>query len=473
MQKNQSTNKTLGLVITDGVGYRNFYLSEFLREASARFEKVIIYSGLPASVFDAHDFKNIKVVELPVFVEPFRTWFWRKFKEVAHLQLHKKFFGINDNLEANKSTSSSNRGKATRLIYKLSRNFHSEKIISFLEKKQLNSIANHQVSGKCLESLQNNRPDFLFFTHQRPPYVVPVVYAAQKLKIKTGSFIFSWDNLASKGRMAAPFDSFLVWSDLMKQELLYFYPRTSDDAVRVVGTPQFEPYVMPIYESGKSEFLQKHELSSHKKTICYSCGDISTSRNDELYIEIIATAIAEGKVSEPVNLLVRTSPAEEPERFGFLKKKFPFIRWNYPDWFISRKDHPESWSQRVPSESDLIDLRGLLSYSDLSINMCSTMSMDFMLFDKPVINPVFGNEQNDLYNDQRFLKYAHYKKVVQSGAVAIVKNEEELLREINFSLKNPEARLKEQKELLRLQIGKPLEGTSKRIAAALKEFSEA
>ena len=473
MRNIQSTNKTLGLVITDGVGYRNFCLSSFLNEASVEFKKIIIYSGLPASVFDLQNFQNVKVVELPIFVEPFKTWFWRKFKEVAHLQLHKKLFGINDNLAANKSSSSSNRGKTKRFIYKLTRRFHSEKIIKFLEKKQLKSLANHQVSRACVKFLQTDPPDLLFFTHQRPPYVVPVVFAANKLKIRTGSFIFSWDNLSSKGRMAAPFDSFLVWSDLMKQELLYFYPKTSSHAVRVVGTPQFEPYVMAEYETDKSIFFQKYDLSSNKKIICYSCGDISTSRNDELYIESIATAIAEGKISEPVNLLVRTSPAEGSERFSFLKEKFPFIRWNYPDWFISRKDHPEPWSQRVPSENDLVDLRGILKFSDLSINMCSTMSLDFMLFDKPVINPVFGNEQNSLYNDQRFLRYAHYEKVVESGAVAIVKNEEELLREINFSLENPNARLKEQKELIKLQIGKPLDGTSKRIASALKTISEA
>ena len=100
--------------------------------------------------------------------------------------------------------------------------------------------------------------------------------------------------------------------------------------------------------------------------------------------------------------------------------------------------------------------------------MCSTMSLDFMLFDKPVINPVFGNAENGLYDDQRFLKYAHYERVVKSGSVAIAKNAEELIEAINFSLKNPEARLKEQSELIKLQIGKPLEGTSERIAKALK-----
>ena len=34
------------------------------------------------------------------------------------------------------------------------------------------------------------------------------------------------------------------------------------------------------------------------------------------------------------------------------------------------------------------------------------MSLDAMFFDKPVINPVFGNEKNGLYNDQKYLNFA-------------------------------------------------------------------
>lgn len=472
MRNKNKKNTTLGLVITDGVGYRNFCLSNFLRVVPSYFDNIIIYSGLPASVYDLHNYPNIKLVELPVFVEPFKTWFWRKFKEVAHLQLHKKFYGIKDNLNANKSSSGSNRGKAIRFIYQFSEIFHSERLIKFFEKRQLNSLASHQVTRQCIESLRSDRPDFLFFTHQRPPFVVPLVFASQKLRISTGSFIFSWDNLSSKGRMAAAFDSLLVWSELMKQELLQFYPETRPDSVRVVGTPQFEPYVMLEYQTSELDFFNSYNLIPENKTICYSCGDISTSRNDEIYIEVIATAIENGQISEPVNFLVRTSPAEDPIRFSQLKAKFPFIRWNYPNWFLSRNDHPEPWSQRVPSDTDLTNLKNILRYSDLNINMCSTMSLDFMLFDKPVINPVFGNEHNGLYNDQRFLKYAHYRRVVESGAVAIVKNKEELIREINFSLQDPKARIREQKILLELQIGKPVKRTSERMAEIIRKFSE-
>ena len=466
---NEKNSGKLGLVITDGVGYRNFVLSNFLPEAVKNFEEVIIYSGLPGEIYNVNRY-NLKIIELPVYIEPFQTWFWRKFKEVAHLQLHKDFFGINDNLIANKSKSKSNRGKAIRLIYGITNVFHSERFIRILEKRQQKSLKNHKTTRECLKILKSNCPDLLFFTHQRPPYVVPLVAAAQKLGIKTSSFIFSWDNLASKGRMAAGFDSYLVWSDLMKNELLYFYPATRAEDVKVVGTPQFEPYIMPEYASRKEEFYRRFKLDPRKKTICYRCGDVSTSQNDELYIETIAKAIQEGQIKGEVNFIVRTSPAEEPERFLYLREKFSFIKWNFPEWIVSRDDHPEPWSQRIPKALDIKDLRALLEYADLNLNMCSTMSLDFMLFNKPVINPVFGTEENGLYNDQRFLRFGHYKKVVQSGAVKISKNKTELIDAINIYLMNPQLNKAERMKLLELQIGKSLEGTSIGITKTLKKI---
>lgn len=471
MQKKESN--IIGLVITDGVGYRNFILSNFLKEASSEYDKVIIYSGLPASVYKIKNMPQVEIIELPVFIEPSSTWFWRKMKEVAHLQLHKNFFGINDNLSLNRSSGNSKRSLATRFIYAVTNKFHSEKFIEFVEKRQLRSVSAHKITMQCIKYLERDKPDLLFFTHQRPPYVVPLVAAAGKLSIDTSSFIFSWDNLSSKGRMAAKFTSFLVWSPLMKQDLLHFYPGVSPQRVKVVGTPQFEPYVMPAYSTKKPDFLSMFDIPEGKKILCYSCGDISTSRNDELYIEVIATAIEKKEFSEQVELIVRTSPAEDPDRFFFLAEKYPLIRWNYPDWFLARQDHPEPWSQRIPFEKDIKQLRALLMYADISINMCSTMSLDFMLFDKPVINPVFGNEKNELYNDQRFLKFGHYEKVVDSGAVKIARDRSELVEAINYYLKNPTADKQERERLLELQIGKPLEGISSRIVKVLKEFSKA
>ena len=457
----------LGLVITDGVGFRNFILSDFLKHAEQNFDEIVVLSCLPKGIYSKYT--KVKVIELDVFKETFKTWFFRKTKEIAHLKLHQKGnLGIQDNLITNDSKFKTTRGYATRFIYKFTSLFHSEIYIQKFQRLQNFTFSKHKTTKAYKLILRKEGCDLLFFTHQRPPYIAPLVLAAQSQKLKTATFIFSWDNLASKGRMASNFDFYLVWSSLMKTDLLKFYTAIKEEQVKIVGTPQFVPYVMPQYKVLKQEFIKEFDLDINLKTICFSCGDISTSKNDELYIETIADAI-EKRVIDPVNFIVRTSPAEDSIRFKILIEKFPFIKWNFPKWKQVRANHQESWSQRIPTLKDVKQLRALLEYCDLNINMLSTMSLDFMLFNKPVINPVFGNATNNLYNDQRFLDYAHIEHLVGSKASKIVKTKQELFEAISLYL-NDDADKTNREKFIKQQIGVPLEKTSLRLVESLKEW---
>ncbi|ALJ04583.1 hypothetical protein APS56_05270 [Pseudalgibacter alginicilyticus] len=459
--------KKLGLVITDGVGFRNFILSDFLNKAEMTFDEVVILSCLPKGIYKTHT--NIRVIELNVFEETFKTWFFRKAKEIAHLKLHQQGnLGIQDNLKTNDSKLKTTRGYATRFIYKLTALCHSEFYIQKFQKFQNKTFANHKITNEYANILNKEHFSLLFFTHQRPPYIAPLAYAAQKQHVKTAAFIFSWDNLASKGRMASNFDYYLVWSHLMKQDLLQFYSSITETQIKVVGTPQFVPYVMPAYKILKQDFISEFNLNPNLKTICFSCGDIATSKNDELYIETIAEAIQNNAI-EPVNFVVRTSPAEDPVRFKLLVEKYSFIRWNFPKWKQVRANHQESWSQRIPTLDDVKQLRGLLEYSDLNINMLSTMSLDFMLFDKPVINPVFGNDINGLYNDQRFLGYVHIKHLINSKATKVVSKKVDLLEAIHSYLDN-DLDSKNRKKFINQQVGVSLIKTSEKLVESLKAW---
>jgi hypothetical protein len=463
--------KSIGVVITDGVGYRNFLLSDFIQELEIKFDKVVIFSCLPKESFKSLNLE-CEVIELKEYQETFINWFFRKLKEVAHLQLHsKENFGIESNLKKNYSSHNTARGFATRLIFNWTKLFNSENWIQFYYFLQTLSFKNKDMTKEYELLIKQYHVDLVLFTHQRPPFIAPLIYIFNKLGIKSYSFIFSWDNLASKGRMAGNFDYYLVWSNLMKNELIKFYPKVSEKQIKVVGTPQFEPYVMDKYIIEFEKFCSLFKLDKNIPTLFYSCGDVSTSPNDSYYIETIANAILNKVIDYRVNFIVRVSPAENGERFDKLVKKFPFIVWNYPKWIQSRNSHQEIWSQRVPTKEDVMILKSLLKYCTISINMLSTMSLDAMIFQKPVINPVFGNSENNLGDDQKFLKYEHIKKVLEANATFLVKNESELVDSINYSLRNANGKLQEQKLLLDLQIGAPLEGTSKRIATVLAQWS--
>ncbi|MDR7208948.1 CDP-glycerol glycerophosphotransferase family protein [Flavobacterium piscis] len=464
--------KKLGIVITDGVGYRNFIMSNFIVEALLQFDKIIIYSGLPESCYQSFNNPNLEIKELTVFKEGKTTWAFRKWKEIAHLQKYKSFYGMNDNLVSGYPKTNSLRSIFVKGVYSFTNYINTNSSILLAEKLQFRSFSNNKITKEYIEILKNDKPSHLFFTHQRPPYLAPFLYAAIQLKIPTSTFIFSWDNLASKGRMLGTFDHFLVWSQLMKDELLYFYPNVKQQNVQIVGTPQFEPYVLDKYKAAKENFLAKFGLDPDKKIICYSCADVSIGGNDPIAIKAIAEAIRNNEIKFEVQLLVRTSPAEDDSRFRAIREEFPEITWNVPKWILTRENHQESWSQRIPSQEDITDLRSILENADLSINMCSTMSLDFMLFDKPVINTVFGNPENGFYNDQRFLNYNHYKKVIDGNAVTIAKNKKELIDQINQTFDNPIERTAGRNAMIDLQIGKSLVGTSERIATTLSSFHD-
>lgn len=459
--------KKLGVVITDGVGYRNFVMSDFLKEASEAFSEVIVYSGLATALFKVESYKNVTVRELEVFSEPRSTWFFRRLKEIAHLFENRKGnFGIEDTLSFNKPKGFTKRSILNRMVYIITSVFHSEAFIAAYEKWQFHSFKNNKITKSYFKLLENDQPDLLFFTHQRPPFLAPMLSMAKKLNIPATSFIFSWDNLASKGRMLGEFNKYLVWSQLMKEELIEFYPRTKVDCVTIVGTPQFEPYVLERYRVDKNVFYKKFSLEPSKRLVCYSCSDSAIGKNDEVHIRALWNFMEK---HNDLQLLVRTSPAEDGKRFETLMNEIPLIKWNIPKWIQTRTDHAESWSQRLPTIEDVLDLKSILLFSDINVNMLSTMSLDFMLFNKPVINTVFGNEKNGRYNDQRFLKYRHYKYVIESKAATIAKNKVELHKQLDKALNFPEERKEFRSKILDLEIGAPLKGTSKRIVNALLE----
>jgi CDP-glycerol glycerophosphotransferase (TagB/SpsB family) len=117
-----------------------------------------------------------------------------------------------------------------------------------------------------------------------------------------------------------------------------------------------------------------------------------------------------------------------------------------------------------------MDLRAILTHSDLNINMLSTMSLDFMLHDKPVINPVMGLGNHGIGNDQRFLNYAHIKHLTDSGASKIAKTPEELIKCIQEYLSADKDASKRQ-AFVDQQIGVPLDKTTDKMLAALNSMA--
>jgi hypothetical protein len=272
---------------------------------------------------------------------------------------------------------------------------------------------------------------FVLCAHQRPTIVLPVVLAAQQLGIPTATFIFSWDNLTTKGRIAAPFDHFFVWSDQMAEELGRFYPDVDPSRIHVVGSPQFEPYADGSLDWGRSRFHKALGLQADRPVICYSGGDTRTCPDDPAHVALVCDLIEQGRIAGDPQLIVRPAPVDVSGRYDVIAQRRNVVMAQ-PEWTAEGDD----WSSIAPTPSDVEMLVNLTHYADLNINMASTMTLDFALNDTPVVNIGF-----DLGPDrrlaERYYRFDHYRPVVELGAARVARTPDELADHVNAYLADP------------------------------------
>jgi hypothetical protein len=293
----------------------------------------------------------------------------------------------------------------------------------------------------------------------------PLALAARRLGIPTAAFLFSWDNLSSKGRIPVRFDHYLVWSRHMRDEMRHYYPDVAAERLHVVGTPQFEPYAYDTFDLTPAQFEAETGLRADGRHLVFSAADASVTPNDPLYIETLAEAARVGCFGPDVQIAVRTSPAEGLERFAAVRAAYPEVVWCPPRWVQTRTAHPEPWSQRVPEALDLALLKALTRWGEVNVNLASTMTLDFAFAGRPVVNAAFGTAGP--FPDIQYYGFDHYRPVVELGSVRVARTARELIDQVRAYLDNPALDAKGRAALLDMQVGVPLAGTSERVLAAL------
>ena len=317
--------------------------------------------------------------------------------------------------------------------------------------------------GRYRRLFQETGTEILFCSHQRTQLAVPAVVAAQSLGIPCVTFIFSWDNLSSKGRIPAPFDHYLVWSPLMKEELQRYYPDVAPDRIHVVGTPQFDPYGDASVDWGREAFFQKIGADSTQPLICFSGGDSKTCPEDPGHLNILMELIREGRIKGRPRVILRPAPVDDGRRYQAVLKRFPEVIHAQPDWYTPRGG---DWQQILPTKEDILFLANLARHVDLNLNMASTMTLDFAIHDKPVVNLAFDVADPPLFGApiwEVYYRFEHYRPVVELGAARFARSREELAQHINDYLADPGLDRENRRNLVDLQVQGPIGQAYRRV----------
>ncbi len=314
---------------------------------------------------------------------------------------------------------------------------------------------------------QETKPALVFNgSHVHSQVATQAVHAAQSLGIPTATFIFSWDNLTSQGRIIPLYDHYIVWNEGIRDQLLDIYKTIRPEQVSVTGTPQFDFHFNPKFYWSREEFCRRVGADPARPVILYSTGMANHIAGEPRLVEDIADMLRDMRDLGSPQLLVRIYAKGPQGIFDELKKRrpdilFPEILWE-PAWL-------------TPKVEDLYMLTNMLRHCAAGINVASTISLELCMFDKPCINVGYlppGVPM--LFDYRRYYEFEHYKPIVDSGAILVAKSEAEMKTMLRDSLTTPSRDSVQRAALLKNFFGNTLDGQcGHRVAEILSKLASA
>jgi hypothetical protein len=324
-----------------------------------------------------------------------------------------------------------------------------------------------RTTQQYLDLYEEIKPSLVFNgSHIHSRNAIQAVQAAQWLGIPTATFVFSWDNLTSQGRITLPYDYFLVWNESIKRQLLEMYSWIKPENVFVTGTPQFDFHFRDEFYLSREDYCKRIGADADRPIVFYATGMANHMPGEPEIVEAIADMLADcARFPDRPQLMVRVYAKDTTGRFDELKQRRPDILFPHVPW-------SPSWL--TPRSEDSVMLVNAIRHSAVGINVASTLSLELCMFDKPVINVGFNppSVKKEILSYSDYYEFDHYKPVVDSGAVCIARSPGEMKEMLASYIGNPCIHKAERKELIDRMFGTTLDGSSSsRVAQVLLRLS--
>lgn len=307
------------------------------------------------------------------------------------------------------------------------------------------------------------QPDLLFATDVMNDLDLDLMLAAKRRKVKVVGMSRSWDNPTAGGLVQIIPETLVVWSPYLyrKMSTLQHIPQ---EQIKIVGIPHYDWYTKKDILLTREKFLEKSRLSPFKKVILFAGIGTFLAPHEAEVVQLLSQAISEGKIREDVQVIFRPHPSFATEREKINALAHVVFDDGVADYTSSALSSAEM------DRGKILHLVNSLYHADLVITTASTMTIDAVFFDKPVICIAFDGKSKEPYSHsvrRYYHDYTHYRDLSRTGGFKIAYTPLELIRHINDYLQNPKLD-GEGREMIRKEFIWKLDGCSaKRLAETI------
>jgi hypothetical protein len=270
-----------------------------------------------------------------------------------------------------------------------------------------------------------------------------LLWAAQHAGLPTLTSVISFDNPTTRARLISRSDRILVWNRFNADEILRAYPELAPGRVGVIGAPQFDLHHRPDLVVDECTWREELSLPPDRPIVLYGAGPTSLVRDEHRIVEALDRAIGAGRIRGGPHVLVRRHPADDPA---------PWREWGrglrhatVVDPWAAGSDPHRSW----PSRADLVVQMSSLAHSAVHVNVCSSMTLDGAVFDRPQVGPTFvPGDPAASHLVASFYRQEHWQPIARSGGLTTAGDETELVEAVNDALDHPDRLRAERRRLV-------------------------
>jgi len=288
------------------------------------------------------------------------------------------------------------------------------------------------------ELIQTIRPKLLVSTYPVSILEAAFLHEAKKAGITTVSQLLSWDNITSKGRFSVVSDLFLTWGPIMSAELDEYYDVPASH-IYECGVAHFDQHVDAVAPGMSEEILTDIGLDPDAPYLFFGMSSPTVSPNEIEVVEWLANEVRSGAFGSDVQLVVRPHP-QNIQGYTADETWLPRLRAiaggpvavDYP----ALEQSELAWNMK---EDDLPRLVNLLAGSSIVLNSGSTLAIDGIIHDKPVILTLFdgGKELPWHRSIRRYREVIHMRKLIELGGLRVAGSYDELRRLVADYLADP------------------------------------
>lgn len=321
--------------------------------------------------------------------------------------------------------------------------------------------------------LEAEKPDAVITpTNGLDGHDVPILEAARRLNIPSFVFVASWDNVykiersIQYGRTVVRPDYFAVWNNMMQEHLLRLYPEISETTVRVIGVPRFDFFFSAKPVMAAAALRSALNIPSDDAPL-FHCATTELYPFDYI-LRSIKRAAEDNRIVPAPHLFASVHPG------GVLAKHENLRQYGATVQFTPgrREASPLPDFRYLPTYDEISLHVALFQQSNLLINHSSTVAIESMLADVPVINIKYGRPF-DWWRWRRSMVYRdfheHYREIIDYNGTSIVASPRELIAAIRQYLANPAFKRAERLATVKRLITFTDGASAKRLVDYIKE----